>query len=987
MASGDVGQDEQGGHQMSDEQQEKRVRFNMSEEEDGKINASGRWPTGTLASVDGNYEVTLTTFSKEKMLESVTSGEIIDVLHSSKELNRVKKTAVLKFLRKRGSLKDMEVATLLPKLQDKDLFQIIADNKDIESKLNINAVCRVIKRAGRHAAVMRFTRANMIKLFVEARLKAYLSVGELKFYAGNRVNVVANLDGSLKRPLTPNRHLLRAHNNPRRSIGKRPTTAPGIRPPKSPRGADTGPAKMAILNKMTRKQLMFLLTKEKLTEKMPHGALLKAVKSMTRADALACIGASDLKRILIQQGLMAAIQVDHIFKHLKLHKMLRIFPREVVDSVIAEFDLHINMEQLINVVLAGKNDSEEDSNEKTTGFSLSALQEMVQEKQSNGKSMVRVVHMLFSKTSGVDVGKELSIYGIAEEASPILAVCNTGSLVSFIFEGDQPSNAAIEKKSEEEEKNTSDKKPEEKKTDTASERKKPEEKETNAVSEKGGKTNAASEKKQKAKKNTNSSKKASKKDASSETVKLFAPVREGRSDTSDSLALPPMLLGAFLWDWANNALSLIARRHDKSHYLITHQAKDSQTMPIRPKDWTLPSGFYNDQYEKITLSVELLDESLLKTEASRIGLLPSEEHWNKLENLSKEKLTQILASPELSNFVSKESIVSIVESKALQEAIQNEIEKELKDSVKDIDVRRPKCSSILTSFVCKEARKMGIDSIIARMSPNSILNMLKSSNAIDYLDESEIKSLNCTNPEKKWRTAFKNLNKRHRLLQALSLRDVAGAVEQMQIREIMKLAQLSDPRNTLLDLGLTQLFPMKLLLSALTKEQMLKLMRRLDGAAVVTAAFGMKAVDTKIVIEELFFRPSKENLVNRRLKGAAASLLECAEISSSTKLFQFTISDAEKQKGTSFTGVLNMSSLFCFVDMDTRAFKYVRKICPGVVPGLLVWNGKKQKFVMIAQDQTTTAVELAADTEDFSKFSFEDTGLLEGYIGKWKQIA
>jgi len=62
---------------------------------------------------------------------------------------------------------------------------------------------------------------------------------------------------------------------------------------------------------------------------MPHGALNRAVKSMSRADALACIGASDLRRILRQQGLLRAIQVEHIYKRLKLSRLLRILPREV----------------------------------------------------------------------------------------------------------------------------------------------------------------------------------------------------------------------------------------------------------------------------------------------------------------------------------------------------------------------------------------------------------------------------------------------------------------------------------------------------------------------------------------------------------------------------------------------------------------------------------------------------------------------------------
>ena len=88
-------------------------------------------------------------------------------------------------------------------------------------------------------------------------------------------------------------------------------------------------------------------------EKMPHGALSRAVKQMSRADALACIGASDLRRILESQGLMALIKVEHILKFLKTASLLRILPRKAVDSVISHFDLSVSTEQIMKIILAG----------------------------------------------------------------------------------------------------------------------------------------------------------------------------------------------------------------------------------------------------------------------------------------------------------------------------------------------------------------------------------------------------------------------------------------------------------------------------------------------------------------------------------------------------------------------------------------------------------------------------------------------------------
>uniref|UniRef100_A0A7S0DL03 Uncharacterized protein n=1 Tax=Amorphochlora amoebiformis TaxID=1561963 RepID=A0A7S0DL03_9EUKA len=894
-----------------------------------KVAQGGRWPSGVVVASDGSYDVKLTTFSKEGMLESVSSADLVNVLNSSGELRKLKKSALMKFLKKSKAFERMDVASTLPKLQDRDLFQIVADNKELEKKLNIDAVFRVIKRAGRHAAVMRFTRENMFKLMVEARLKAYLSVEELEEFAAGRTPQPAK---------------------------KRRSRSPAKRGSRSPRGAKTARSpqkdaeKISILKKMSREKIKKMLIARKLTEKMPHGALSKAVKQMTRADALACIGASDLKRILMQQGLMAKIQMEHILGHLRINKLLRIVTREYLDRVIDKFGLQVNMEQLVEIILAGKDETdkpepsdEKESKDTPSGFDLSTLREILQAGSNNkGKEIdVRVVKMEFRRTLDYD-NTSITVYGVAQGSSPVVPVCNISKITEFVHQI-RPNSRM-------------------KKRFSHSEKPHPTPNPTKPPSE-------------------NFKESDDKKSMVLDSVSSIGSVESSHSGDGDGKdsehveVVERLVLGAFLWDWNKQTLVLVSRSSDFQYHLLNHVPKELH-IPKRDKLWVPPTGFFNDRHMKMSLSVEVYDEKRLSREAARCGLVPNAKQWEIIEKKSEAELQKILSSPKLLKHINAESVLRHVSSEALTKII-NQIEDAKKSKKKNNSTGT---TGAITSAICRVVREEGFDRVILRMRKDRVIGVLSMSNVIDYLTDGEKQSLKSAKaPE--FFTLLTDLNNKYNFIKALSLPQIADSIGRMTLPEVLEVLKPKDLLETIYDYGIASSLPLVTLLQQVKKPQLLSILRNLDGAMIAEAVFsGKKNFGTKQIIEELF-GPNKEA---HNLSFPENGLLRHAKIGSGTKLLEFTISDAQKQRGTYFYGVLQTSSMICFVDMDRCALRFVREVIPNVVPGLLIWNTDKTQFTMLAQGSRTRVIEFAADEADFSRFSFDADGEEQGMIGKWK---
>mmetsp|Transcript_4218 Transcript_4218/g.8108 ORF Transcript_4218/g.8108 Transcript_4218/m.8108 type:complete len:948 (+) Transcript_4218:243-3086(+) len=926
--------------------------------------AKSKLPDGVVTSPDGKYDVKMCTFTKEGMLEAVSESDLVNVLAKSQELKKVKKAELLKFLKKSGAFDGMDVASTLPKLEDRDLFQIIADNKDLEKKLNIDAVFRVIKRAGRHAAVMRFTKTHMLKLFEEARLKAYLSAEELMHFA--------------KTGYTG------------KGSGKRPSKRSGVK---------ESPAKMKILSKFTRKQLSKLLTKEKLTERMPHGSLSKAIKQMTRAEALACIGASDLRRILEQQGLLDKIKLSHIVHHLKVPRLLKVVSRKAVDEVIMHFGLNIDMEELISIILAGHQEEEEEGGPR--GFNVEALRLIIQDKKGSGESGVRLVRMDFMRKqrrssdeltqgtqmstitqmhSQVEEVRDVTIYGIAEEKSPVVPVCNIAAVSRFVFP--RPTMLLQESRP-----NSSAGKRPASSAGTAV-RKRPGPSRSGSsrtgTSSRPGSSAGRRPLANKKKPSPTKTKRSERKDTS--PISNLEPILEGekmekaeKTEKAEAAVvhIPAMgeavILGAFLWDWTTQRLILVARDEAGEHKLIDH--KPAKPRYERNKEWKEPGGFFNDRKEKMTLSVEIFDEKRLAHEAARCGFVPTAEQWAKISKYDKPRLVEILCRPNIMKLISPASLVRLLDTETLSKLVREQMAEKGKKG-------RRIGNSFAVAMVCKKAREKGVGEIVRRFKKQRVLIMLQTSNVIDYLNADETKTLEAA-PEEKWIAVFNNLDAKYKLTRALSITDLATSIEQMSLGEVIAVLELTDLRSTLLDHGLARTISTVRLLNALAREQLLSVLGRLNGPMVAQAAIGKDAFSPKDTIRELFGvgmlgRPPCHNL-----EAPASNMLKHAQVGNFTKLLQFTISDSSRQRGTSFFGILDISSLFCFADMDRCALKFITDNYPGVVPGLLIWNTAKQQFSMLAQAKSTRIIELSADMADFSRFSFESQDD-DGLIGKWK---
>mmetsp|Transcript_9201 Transcript_9201/g.13807 ORF Transcript_9201/g.13807 Transcript_9201/m.13807 type:complete len:830 (+) Transcript_9201:47-2536(+) len=821
------------------------------------------WPEGVLSPSHGKYEIRLSTFSKEKMLESVTTDDIVNVLRNAKELRKMKKGELLRFLRKSKVISKMNVESTLPKLQDKDLFQIIADNKELEKKLNIDLVFRVIKRAGRHAAIMRFTRGNMLRLFTEARLKSYLSLEELKHFSSTgRVLRSRSKSGRISSPKSPRNKI-----SPKKISGgkKRVPGSPRSRPasprfatgaaPKTPskRGPANDNEKMNLLKGFSHEQLRIILVKYKLTEKLPHGALSKAVKQMTRADALACIGASDLKRILLQQGLMDMIQMSHIISHLKIHKLLRILTRKHLDMVIAEFDLSVNMEKLVEIILSGQQEEadEQPSTNTVKGFDMSTINTLL---NGEGSNDVRVVRMEFVRRRSFD-NQCVSIYGITQARNPLIPVSDVNSTWKFISS------------SEEDKGKDTDQKPGERKNA-----------EINPLS---------------------------------------------NDEVDDQEAQSSILLGAFIWDASRNKLILVARQSDGSHTLLYHTSKSERAGGSDTK-WKPPDGFFNDRSHKMSLSVESFDDKRLAREADRCGYIPTAEQWGILQRSTKERIFAILSKPNIIKLISPERLVRVAGPDVVSKLISHK--SGISGDLKEIPAGEVKELKSLISEICRQGGET-VSELIYRMSKKSALNLLETSNAIDYLHLKQISELKASKTLSIFRESLKSMDKELDFLSALTRAHIAQSVTTMSVCEVLQVLKPSDLSAAVLDYGLAASMDKLALLKKLDKSQLFAILKSVSGTAVATAAFGESGCDTCLVARTLLFgetinfkgdiqkKPIKNEFSRgRHLRMPDASILKFAKVNSST-LLQMTLSDSAKQKGTSFYAAMQPNGILCLADM------------------------------------------------------------------------
>jgi len=229
----------------------------------------------------------------------------------------------------------------------------------------------------------------------------------------------------------------------------------------------------------------------------------------------------------------------------------------------------------------------------------------------DGSSNVLVVRMDFErKILGADVDdciNEITTYGIVDDTSPLIPVCNTTSVSQFIF---------YSHKADERRPGTSE-----------------------------------------------SLIKASSSREGSKRPKTSPPKNINPLDTSTAIGpqqrTTNFVIGAFIWNWrryienlkcyeyvcficwyfTRQTLVLATRSPDGSHNLLVH--KPERTVQESARGWHPPGGFFNDRQKKVTLSVDQFDEKRLATEATRLGLIPTESQWKTIQNYDLERLIEV----------------------------------------------------------------------------------------------------------------------------------------------------------------------------------------------------------------------------------------------------------------------------------------------------------------------------------------------------------
>jgi len=268
----------------------------------------------------------------------------------------------------------------------------------------------------------------------------------------------------------------------------------------------------------------------------------------------------------------------------------------------------------------------------------------------DGSSNVLVVRMDFErKILGADVDdciNEITTYGIVDDTSPLIPVCNTTSVSQFIF---------YSHKADERRPGTSE-----------------------------------------------SLIKASSSREGSKRPKTSPPKNINPLDTSTAIGpqqrTTNFVIGAFIWNWRRQTLVLATRSPDGSHNLLVH--KPERTVQESARGWHPPGGFFNDRQKKVTLSVDQFDEKRLATEATRLGLIPTESQWKTIQNYDLERLIEIVLQLGAKGLISCCDLLKMVEDKLLLKLMVEQGEEDQKQG------KRKKISegNILSQIICRKLR-------------------------------------------------------------------------------------------------------------------------------------------------------------------------------------------------------------------------------------------------------------------------------------------
>jgi len=124
------------------------------------------------------------------------------------------------------------------------------------------------------------------------------------------------------------------------------------------------------------------------------------------------------------------------------------------------------------------------------------------------------------------------------------------------------------------------------------------------------------------------------------------------------------------------------------------------TVQESARGWHPPGGFFNDRQKKVTLSVDQFDEKRLATEATRLGLIPTESQWKTIQNYDLERLIEIVLQLGAKGLISCCDLLKMVEDKLLLKLMVEQGEEDQKQG------KRKKISegNILSQIICRKLR-------------------------------------------------------------------------------------------------------------------------------------------------------------------------------------------------------------------------------------------------------------------------------------------
>mmetsp|Transcript_27554 Transcript_27554/g.46571 ORF Transcript_27554/g.46571 Transcript_27554/m.46571 type:complete len:375 (-) Transcript_27554:780-1904(-) len=264
------------------------------------------------------------------------------------------------------------------------------------------------------------------------------------------------------------------------------------------------------------------------------------------------------------------------------------------------------------------------------------------------------------------------------------------------------------------------------------------------------------------------------------------------------------VIGAFIWNWRRQTLVLATRSPDGSHNLLVH--KPERTVQESARGWHPPGGFFNDRQKKVTLSVDQFDEKRLATEATRLGLIPTESQWKTIQNYDLERLIEIVLQLGAKGLISCCDLLKMVEDKLLLKLMVEQGEEDQKQG------KRKKISegNILSQIICRKLRLQGLNETVRKLRRETMMNLLEMSNCLDYLNPDDQKMLSDgTYSEEEWKKTLEVLDEKHQFLKALSIRHIAKIIDLFTLIDIAKFFQVDELRDVVEVCGLASKFSLK----------------------------------------------------------------------------------------------------------------------------------------------------------------------------------